>query len=153
MVKLVILVGPPCSGKSTYAKSKESEGFVHISQDAMGRTEHMRYFSLALMEDKNIILDRMNFNRFQRSKYIDKAREFGYSIHVVEFLIPYEIRSIRAEKRLNHETIGNFVTFRSVSSFFDRDYEKPEPDEYDTYEVIKWKVDMLELNLLNSTTN
>ena len=137
MKQLIILVGPPASGKSTYAKQKESEGFIHISQDIMGRFEYLKHFSVALSSGKNIIVDRMNFNKQQRKRFIDSGKEMGYTIHVVEFLIAGEICLERAEKRIDHPTIKDVETAKKVLKFYWGNYEKPEPNEYNTFEVIK----------------
>jgi predicted kinase len=136
MKTLIILVGPPCSGKSTYAKQKELEGFTRISQDDMGRYSYYIEFLKSIRNHDNVIIDRMNFNKNQRAKFIDKAEDLGYSIHVVEFLVASEICLKRAEKRINHPTIKEVETLKKVLNFYRDNYEKPEPNEYNTYEVI-----------------
>lgn len=134
---LIILIGCPCSGKSFYAKQKEQEGFVRISQDDQGKKEHFNLFEDAIYSKKNVVIDRMNFNKKQRRRYIFKARDLGYTVHFVEFLIPYEICFKRALARTNHPTIKDIGTYVKVAKFFWNNYEIPNKDEYDTIEVIK----------------
>lgn len=73
---LIILIGPPCSGKSTFSNnllnSYGSETVLHINQDEIGKLESFRLLSEnAKNKNKTIILDRCNLVKKDRKEYID----------------------------------------------------------------------------------
>ena len=105
--KIVILVGPAGSGKSTKAYTLEKGlGYVRISQDDQGK-EHMELFKKALNEKKNIVIDRMNFDKNQRNRYLDPAKAAGYETKIIVFHLPFATCFERCMARENHPTIHN----------------------------------------------
>lgn len=107
--KLFILIGPPGSGKSTYANSMVSEGFIRVSQDDQGKQRHMELFEAALLNRSNIVVDRMNFDRKQRDKYRLEAVKQGYTVNFVEFCVPRQVCFQRCVARVGHPTINEGV--------------------------------------------
>ena len=108
MKTLVILIGLPGSGKSTYAKELETSGYVRINQDAFNgdREATTKAFETALQEGKNVVLDRCNIDRNQRRVWINKAKQHNYEeILAVNFSVEPEICIERIKTRENHETI------------------------------------------------
>lgn len=114
MNKLTILVGPPGSGKSTYAKELESQGFVRISQDDQGKSGHMELFQSHITTGADIVVDRMNFDKQQRDKYRLEAVKNGYTVNFVEFCVPRRICFDRCMTRQGHPTI-NGAKFNSAT--------------------------------------
>lgn len=131
MNKIVILVGPPGSGKSTLAKKYEQGGFVYVNQDSQG-ADHMAVYDQALREDKNIVVDRMNFNREQRSRYLKPAQRVGYRTEIVILHQPYSVCLDRIRARKNHETIKDEKAARGALNTFFTKYERPDEDEAGT---------------------
>ncbi|UPR00841.1 FCP1 homology domain-containing protein [Chloropicon primus] len=71
---VLILVGLPGSGKSTFAQKLRSKGWWIISQDALGSREScLREFRKALQRGKNVAVDRCNHTRAQREVWIREA--------------------------------------------------------------------------------
>ncbi len=102
---LIILVGNIGSGKSTYVKKYQEEGYVVISRDSLrygiggGKYIFNRYYEHIIWEtelsmfnkflelEENIIVDEIGLNRKLRNRYILYAKEKGYSITIIEMPI------------------------------------------------------------------
>jgi len=135
MKKLTVLVGPAGSGKSSFSYDKiyddSTNGLnvVYISQDSQGKERHKRFFQEALSKGHDIIIDRMNFNKEQRARYIVPAKELRYEVTIHVFHVPKNECLKRMSKREDHPTIKTSEdASRALSTFFSK-YEKPTPDE------------------------
>lgn len=125
MAKLTMLVGPPGSGKSTYAKTMDA---VYINQDSQGKDGHITAFRNAVREQKDIVVDRMNFNKEQRKRYLEAV--VGYEISIVVFHENYKECLDRCRARFgNHETINEEQSARSALQTFFTKYERPSEGE------------------------
>jgi adenylate kinase family enzyme len=142
--ELIILVGPPCSGKSTLAGNlKHGSGdwtvqtHAYINQDSQGKHEHLINFEYARLQKQSIIVDRMNFNKEQRSRYLDKAKKDGYSTKIIVLHQPKMECVRRGLNRLEmeiHPTIKNEDDLKKAINFFFSHYERPSKYEADTVE-------------------
>lgn len=135
MHNLIVLVGPPGSGKSTHAKTLVG---TYISQDQQGK-DHLRLYVEALSRGEDIILDRMNFDQVQRSRYTIPAREKGYRITIRVFVTPRKVCYDRVVARIgNHETINSETSAQAAINLFFAKYQKPLPTEADTIEFVNY---------------
>jgi adenylate kinase family enzyme len=132
MKKLTMLVGPPGSGKSTMARAirEASEGTIYVNQDSQGKS-HLALFEEAVIAGKNIVVDRMNFDLKQRTRYLAMARDFKYDIEIRVLHQPYDVCLERMLKRENHETIKNEESARGALHLFFTRYERVEDGEAD----------------------
>jgi hypothetical protein len=129
MKHLIILIGPPGSGKSTHAYKGEKSGCIRISQDDMGRDGHRQAFIEALKTEQNIIIDRMNFNKIQRADYILKAKEAGYTITAQTFFVSHDTCFQRMGLREAHPTIkGPETALNALHTFYSK-FEYPTLEE------------------------
>lgn len=126
----LILVGPPGSGKSSCAKDYQDDGYVRVSQDAQG-PEHMDIFEEAILEGKDVIIDRMNFNKEQRNRYLKIAKAAGYYTEISVIHESYETCYNRMLKRTEHETIKDEKSRRAALHTFFTKYERVTADEAD----------------------
>jgi adenylate kinase family enzyme len=129
MAKLVLLCGPPGSGKSTYCE--KFNDFYRISQDDMGKEGHWNTFVPILLTKNNIIIDRMNFNKEQRNRYLSKAKAAGYETEIIVLHESYETCLSRCLKREGHPTIKDEKNARSALQTFFTKYERVEDSEAD----------------------
>jgi predicted kinase len=126
---LILLVGQPGVGKTTFCSSINYD--VRISQDDQGKVEHLNLYKRALkMELSPIVIDRMNFNKEQRKRYLEPAKLFGYTIMCYEFpsvVLRYpEIKKNVANRK--HPTL-HVDKLAEVTEFYWKKYEKPEFSE------------------------
>lgn len=138
--ELILMMGPIGSGKTTLAEPLMNDTSVRISQDEQGKNTHYSNFLSALEECvPRIILDRMNFNKEQRKRYIDPARDHGYVITIMEMKTPLVECHNRAINRVGHPTIqeGDVDTVNKVLDFFFKNYEPVSEDEYDNYNEVE----------------
>lgn len=126
---IIILIGPPGSGKSTFAYKAEKNGCIRISQDDQGRDGHREAFTEALKTGKIIVIDRMNFNKIQRSDFILKGKEAGYKIVARTFYVSEETCFEHMSLREDHPTIkGPQQALNALHTFFSK-FEYPTLEE------------------------
>lgn len=133
---LIVLVGPPASGKSTWAR-QNGHGAVHVSQDDLidaitpGGFDHMyrpvyraaedAVARAALQTGHTVIVDRTNRTRAHRERWLALAREEFCPAVAVVMSTPEELcreRNAKREgdRRVNDERMGRmFAALEPVS--------------------------------------
>lgn len=129
MSKLIVLVGPPGSGKSTFAKNYNN--YTYINQDEQGKDEHFQLFTQALNNKEDIIVDRMNFSKEQRERYLKPAKLIGYETYIYVLHENFETCFKRMQLRKDHPSIKDDKTASKVLNFFYSKYERVEDNEAD----------------------
>jgi len=138
--ELILLVGPIGAGKTTFSKTLENDAYIRISQDEMGRKAYLTHFKHALKEGiPRIIIDRMNFNRDQRKRFIEPAREAGYCVTVFEFKTNRATCIERVIKRKGHPTVesDNIKLAEEIMNMYHINYESIAIGECDNYNEVK----------------
>lgn len=138
MKTLVILVGPPGSGKTTYC-DQNLKGYTRISQDDQGKSGHVDVFNKALERgDEFIVVDRMNQDRSQRSRYIYPASTQGYHIKIVWLNADRSVCIKRCKERKGHPTLANDDTksIECAIDFFFNYFKMPSKREANEIVVI-----------------
>ncbi|XP_021891037.1 transcription factor bHLH140 [Carica papaya] len=108
---MLLLVGAPGSGKSTFADniiSSSSRTWIRICQDTINngkagtRPQCLKSAVSALNEGKNVLIDRCNLDKEQRAEFV----KFGNSqvdVHAVVLDLPAQLCISRSVKRTGHE--------------------------------------------------
>jgi tRNA uridine 5-carbamoylmethylation protein Kti12 len=138
--ELIILVGPIGSGKTTFAKTLETSSSIRISQDEMGRKAYLEHFKAAMRDSvPRIIVDRMNFDKEQRERFIKPAREAGYCVSIFELRTDIDVCIERVVNRPNHPTVesGDVELAQGIVDRYLINYEAPMPDEYDNLNYVE----------------
>ena len=131
--EVVILVGPPGSGKSTLCGNRFAS-YTRISQDEMGKENHYNEFLEALKTQRKVIVDRINHKRNQRSRYIEPAMQKGFTVRIIKLNESYDVCLARLLDRKDHPSIHhedeNFeeIARGALGGFF-FEYEDVLPEE------------------------
>lgn len=148
MKNLMIMVGPPGSGKTTY--SQNLTGYLRISQDDDGKFGHLDLFINCLRHGESMIVDRMNMTKAQRNTYLRKAKEYGFSTEIVVIEEPFQTCLYRCFARKDHPSLTNEQEIRGALMGFYQSYERPEQGEADKITFLK--VDDKALEIRNKMT-
>ena len=109
---MILLVGLPGSGKSTFAKSLQngnSSIFKRINQDQLGSRKACLRLCQQVLESSSIrcpIIDRCNFDAEQRESFIRMAHDYNVVVDCVIFNFSKEECIERCQSRSHHETIA-----------------------------------------------
>eukprot|EP00798_Chlamydomonas_sp_ICE-L_P013653 gene13653-19540_t len=91
---MLVLAGPPGSGKSTLSQALikgSSVHWVHANQDTVkgrSRKNVVDQAHKALLHGANVIIDRCNTSPDQRKDFVALATETGVKLHAVVLLLP-----------------------------------------------------------------
>ncbi|RYG37429.1 ATP-binding protein [bacterium] len=89
-MELVLMVGLPASGKSTFTRERFAETHEIVSKDAMrkgsNRVKKQRLaLEAALSEGKSVVLDNTSVSREERAAAIEVAKAYGARVVVYRF--------------------------------------------------------------------
>ena len=132
---MVIMVGYPGSGKSTYIKDN-LEGMRVVSQDVMrdsGRSsrkleEVINDVRSNLMTGESVVVDRTNMSSEDRKKFIDIGKEMG--VDVVCIFIDVDLKEAHRRNLSRHESDLSFPKIPLIAYYAMRKkFSKPDPSE------------------------
>lgn len=150
MNSLIICIGAPASGKSTWATKFCAENeYVYLNADSfrgiLGKDdsdqsvnkevfEHLEIFVEYLIKTRqNCCIDNMNTTRLNRCLWLESAKEGGFDAKAVVFQTPQEVCVARNGARARK--VPDFV----IDRFFKR-FEQPTREEgFDSIEIVEYK--------------
>jgi aprataxin len=118
---VVLLIGPPGSGKSTFcdtAMRSSHRPWSRICQDIVNngkagtKAQCLKMATDSLREGKSVFIDRCNLDREQRSEFI-KLGGPEFEVHAVVLELPAQVCISRSVKRTGHE--GNLQGGRAAA--------------------------------------
>ena len=80
-MEAVIFMGIQASCKTTFYKRNLMKSHMHISLDVVGtRNREKKFFELCLKTDMKLVIDNTNPKRYDRKRYIPKAKKAGFKV-------------------------------------------------------------------------
>ena len=150
MSKLIMMVGVPGSGKSTWVKMNKTDEMLWVSRDAI-RFARLKddedYFAHesevfkefvwqiadGLAEDKTVIADATHLNKKSRARVLNKVRKFADEIEAVVLDTDLETAFERNDQREGRAWVKHGIIRRMWFSM-----EMPEENEgFDKITIIK----------------
>lgn len=142
--KLLVLIGPPASGKSTFAREfiKGETDWVIASRDSFrnGRGDYwiesqedyitkLEDFAIkeAMRSNLNVIIDDTNLSKTVQEKWKSFASEFDYELETKEFYVPFKValeRDTERKKNGADHSVGKTVLERFYRRYYPNEYAK-----------------------------
>lgn len=128
-MQIIMFVGIPGCGKSTFYKEQFFNSHLRISLDLLNtRNKEQRFLNLALSLQQRVVIDNTNVLREERNKYITQAKEKRYE--VVGYYFDSNLSNCleRNEKRSGKdriEKVGVIAKFKQLQPpSFDEGFDK-----------------------------
>jgi bifunctional polynucleotide phosphatase/kinase len=92
-LEMIILVGYPGCGKSTFKKSYVSKGYFNIEKDSlnMSKSRYLTLIKTTMKDKKRIIIDSTNPDPNSRKLLINLCKECNYKVRCLYFNIDREL--------------------------------------------------------------
>lgn len=126
---LIMLIGAPCSGKTTLSLEfikKYPTQIIHLNQDELGKKTCEEVFLAKSKSSSTIILDRCNATKKERNEWIKSAND--KNIIAIYFDIGLEECIKRVVKRKNHPTLSGEGGSKIIQDLYKK-MEKPDKTE------------------------
>ncbi|KAI0051582.1 PNK3P-domain-containing protein [Auriscalpium vulgare] len=146
--ELVLFVGLPCLGKSSFYRSIFAPaGYTHINQDTLGsRAKCVKAAEEAMKSGKSCVVDNTNRDKATRKYYIDMAKKLKAPVRCFVFNGSKELawhnnlyRAYNLPPSVaSREPKRDFVPYMAFTSFADS-YEEPKVEEgYTEVREVNW---------------
>lgn len=115
---VVLMIGIPGSGKTTFCRERLFPHHLYISLDQLRtRSSEAELFAFALRRRKNCVIDNTNINALERSRYIPAAKRAGARVVCYFFEPDLEACVERNAKRAGKSRVPEHVIRQKLSRF------------------------------------
>lgn len=131
--EMIIMMGLPGSGKTTFAKQHFDDRYVIVSGDELKTIDKMiKNTKKYLQENYSVIIDATNPSKKKRAEFIDIAKTIGIPIKCIHITTSLEEAVHRNNERAKN---GKSGVPKIVYNIYKKNFEEPSEDE--GCEVIK----------------
>ncbi len=140
--EMIIFVGPPPSGKTTFYKNYLANDYVHVNNNEYKiKEEFIGAAEKIMKEGKSLVIDNLNHHNENRKDYLDLAKKYEYNVRAFVFDVDEHLA-----RHLNHVRMYNPhrkhdskpVTRLVITNWF-KEYVEPSVEEgFDSVEKIKF---------------
>lgn len=135
MNTLILMIGAPGSGKTTYCEEK-LQGYYRISEDDQGLNGHFEEFNNAIYrKEPLIVIDRINSQRGQRGRYLYSAKKAGYKTKIILLNAEKTECISRCKNKKKYKNLKLEDAIKSVNTYFSG-LQFPSKKEADEIEII-----------------
>ena len=125
MSEIVIFIGIPASGKTSFYKERFFPSHVYVSLDQVKtRSAEGELLTFCLGRNKSCVIDNTNVLRSDRARYIAAAKSCGFKVIGYCFLTQKEEALVRNEKRPEADQVPDVAIHSAYAKL-----EYPEIDE------------------------
>ena len=119
MLELIILIGIPGSGKTTWYHRNAAATHVHVSKDLMKNprdkdAQQARMIDEALSSGKSVVVDNTNPSAFVRAPLIAQARRHGARVIGYFFDTPPKVAFARNRLREGKARVPDVAVFSTA---------------------------------------
>ena len=119
MLELIIFVGVPGSGKSTYYHEHFAATHVHVSKDLMPHardreTRQRAQIEKALSEGRSVVVDNTSPTAALRAPLIEIGRRYGARVIACFFDVPARTAIARNASREGRARVPNVAIFTTL---------------------------------------
>lgn len=145
--ELIIMVGYPASGKSSFVKNLEKLNYVRVNQDTLKTAKKcLTECEKNMNHKKNVVIDNTNPTKEKRANYITLAKKYNYQCRCIIIMTNYDLSYHNMYYRHLTENIGTIPTL--VYNCYRKNYEEPTKEEgFYSIEKIDFVPDINKLNL------
>ncbi|GFS01631.1 bifunctional polynucleotide phosphatase/kinase [Elysia marginata] len=129
--EMVVMVGPPASGKSTFRKRYlEPHGYVAVNRDTLGTMEKcLKVAGETLKQGKSVVVDNTNPAKSARAAFVDLAKKNGVPCRCMWMQTPLDLAHHLNLYRQS-QTKGEVRRVPDVGyNIFKKNFEEPSTSE------------------------
>lgn len=124
---LIIMVGMPGSGKTSYVLKHLRNTHIRLNLDTIkNRDKERSLFFACLAARVNIVIDNTNMSREERARFLPFAIACGYTTCVVYIDVPVEVCRERSTQRVTNER-RNPIPDKAFNGMISR-FQMPDKD-------------------------
>ena len=127
--EIIIFTGIPASGKTTFYQQKFAATHIHISLDVLHtRNQENKVLEETLASGKSCVIDNTNVSVFERAKYIESGKRYGYKVIGYYFRSSIDECRIRNDRRQGKKKVPE-IALRNKIARLERPFKQEGFDE------------------------